>query len=160
MKMRTKATLCGILFFYQFVLTGCAATKARPMNIDQVRRAVDAGNATWILAMRMQDPELLASVFDPTGAMLGSTGKVYRGREGVREAMGGLMQTWGSTETTIDTDNLWVVDCIAFETGRYSYTYKPKGKEKSVSTGRYVVRWKHQPDGSWKIETDLGLPDK
>ena len=74
--------------------------------------------------------------------------------------MGELMEKWGSTETTIDTDNLWVVDNIAFETGRYSYTYTPKGGVQTVSRGRYVVRWKRQPTGEWKIETDLGLPDR
>ena len=160
MKAYANCILCGLVLTVLSIANGCAAPRRIAIDIDEVRRAVDAGNATWITAMRMQDPTLLASVFDPQGVMLGSDGAVYRGPGAVREAMGELMEKWGSTETTIDTDNLWVVDNIAFETGRYSYSYTPKGGVPTVSRGRYVVRWKRQPTGRWKIETDLGLPDR
>ena len=159
MKTLTDIVLYGTALTILSMSTGCTASKGKAMGIDEVRRAVDAGNANWITAMRTQDSALLASLFDPQGSMLGSGGAVHRGPAAVREAMGGLMDKWGPTETTIDTDNLWVVDDIAFETGRYTYTYTLEGGDKTVDRGRYVVRWKRQPDGSWKIETDLGLPD-
>jgi uncharacterized protein (TIGR02246 family) len=159
MKILTRIASVAGVSATCWLMTGCAAAGAKPMGIDDVRRAVDAGNAEWIVAMRTQDPERLASVFDAQGVMLGSDGAVYCGREAVRNAMGRVMTHWGPTETTIDTDGLWVVDDIAFETGRYTYTFTPEGGNRTVSRGRYVVRWKRQPDGSWKIETDLGLPD-
>lgn len=160
MKAYAKLVLCGTALTVLSIANACAAPKRIAIPIDEVRRQVDAGNATWITAMRKQDPTLLASGFDPQGVMLGSDGAVYRGPGAVRDAMGSLMEKWGSTETTIDTDNLWVVENIAFETGRYSYSYTPKGGVKTVARGRYVVRWKRQPTGAWKIETDLGLPDR
>ena len=159
MRILVKLTLLAGVSAPCYLVTGCAAAGDKPMGIDEVRRAVDEGNAQWIAAMRAQDANLLASVFDPRGVMLGSDGKVYRGREAVRDAMGRVMTHWGATETTIDTDGLWVIDDVAFETGRYSYTFTPEGGDQRTSRGRYVVRWRRQPDGSWKIETDLGLPD-
>jgi len=127
--------------------------------MEDIRRHIDAGNAKWIEAMRYQNPQLLASVFDSDGAMLGSAGKVYRGRDAIADAMGGAMKAWGPTETTIDTDGVWVVDDVAYETGRYTYSRKGEDGQDAVSRGRYVVRWKRQDDGTWKIATDMGLPD-
>ena len=64
-------------------------------------------------------------------------------------------------ETTVETTNLWVFGDEAYETGKYSYTFTPEGSDKEVvRAGKYVVIWRIQPDGSWKIYRDIGLPDE
>ena len=125
----------------------------------EVRSAIDAGNALWIEGFRNSDAELLASVFDKNGAILSSSGDRIDGPEAIRERMDVAMARFGPVETTIETMNVWVEGEIAYETGSYSYTFRPGTEEEQVVAGRYVVVWKRQADGSWKILRDIGLPD-
>jgi uncharacterized protein (TIGR02246 family) len=137
----------------------CTHSGGKTLDITTVRSAVDSGNAGWIDAFRKSDGKALSQLFTEDGAMLQSSGEHRRGREAIQKAIQSGMDKMGSTETTIDTDGLWLVDNMAYETGRYSYTYTPKGKDEVRDQGRYVVIWKRQPDDTWKIHVDLGLPD-
>ena len=128
------------------------------MDLSQVRQAVDAGNAAWIEAFRQQNAAALAEVFAEDGAMLRANGQVARGREAIQELMQAGMAKLGPTEMTIDTDGLWIVDNLAYETGRYTYAYTIDGEERR-SAGRYVVVWSPDDEGVWKIKADMGLPD-
>jgi len=130
------------------------------MDASAVRRAVDAGNAEWIEAFRAGDARRIAEIFDESGVMLRSLGSYARGREEIREALGQTMARFGPTETTLQTDDLWVVVDVAYETGRYRYSFTPPAGTPTALTGRYVVRWKRQTDGTWKIDMDLGLADE
>ena len=68
------------------------------------------------------------------------------------------MERLGPTETTIETLNVWLEGDIAYETGKYTYRFKREGKD-VTSSGKYVVVWKRQDNGGWKILRDIGLPD-
>ena len=57
----------------------------------------------------------------------------------------------------IDTEDLWVVDDLAYETGKYTYTYRLVGKEENHIGGHYVTVWKKQSDGGWRIAADMGV---
>jgi len=129
------------------------------MDVDTVRRAIDAGNQEWIEAFRSGDANRLVSIFDGSGTMLCSDGRVARGPDDIRDTISPTMEKFGPTETTIETDEVWVVDNVAYETGRYSYSFTPTDGEPTTLTGRYFVRWKRQRDNTWKIDMDVGLPD-
>lgn len=138
---------------------GCATTGGKPMDQASLRREIARGNSEWIEAFRAGDAKRLANIFDPSGAMLSEGGKFSRGRNDIHDAIAGTMSRFGPTETTIETDDVWLIDDIAYETGRYSYTFTPKDGKEKVLKGRYVVRWKRQPDDTWKIDMDMGLSD-
>lgn len=147
-------TIAWGMFFV--VCPGCATVE---IDIAEIRSDVDAGNAAWIDAFRQSDAAALAEVFNEDGALLGANGKVTRGRERIESAMAEIMAGMGPTETTIESDNLWLVEDTAYESGSYSYTFTPKDKTTQTSAGRYVVLWRRDRDGRWKIQFDIGLPD-
>ena len=125
-----------------------------------VQRAIDAGNAQWRTAFKAQDAELLANIFIADGALLRLNGDVVRGREAIRERMGGAMQRLGPCDVTVTTLNTWVIGDTAHEYGAYTYTWRGDDGQPAHDSGHYVVVWKRQADGSYRIATDLGLPDE
>ncbi len=157
--MYRKSIWLLVLLCSSVAAVAIAAAGSPQDETAEVRSAIDAGNALWIEAFRNSDAELLASAFDENGAILSSSGDRVDGREAIRERMGVAMDRVGPAETTIETLNVWVEGDVAYETGMYSYTFRPGTDDERVAAGRYVVVWKRQADGSWKIFRDIGLPD-
>ena len=49
---------------------------------------------------------------------------------------------------------------VGWTTGRYEV--RKTGADGAItvlSTGRYLTVWRRQPDGTWKVEADIGNPD-
>ncbi len=49
---------------------------------------------------------------------------------------------------------------VGYTWGTWTWTAKgPDGKSTSA-TGKYMTIWRRQPDGSYKVEADIGAPDR
>lgn len=44
---------------------------------------------------------------------------------------------------------------MAYEIGRFSLTVQAKDQPPKVLSGKYVVVWKRQADGGWKLHVDI-----
>jgi uncharacterized protein (TIGR02246 family) len=138
-------------------LVGMAFTFAQDTSTE-IRNAIDTGNARYIEAFAKLDANGLAAVYDKDGARFGPKGSYARGREAIAKKINEFMQSvTGAIRVTIDTEDLWVVDDLAYETGKYTYTYRLVGKEESHIGGHYVTVWKKQSDGGWRITADMGV---
>jgi uncharacterized protein (TIGR02246 family) len=130
------------------------------LNIEYARRAIDAGNAQWIAAFRQAQPALLAELFDEQGVMLAANGDVTRGRAAIRERMTKSMQRLGRIDFTIKTLQVWLANDVAYETGSYTSHFRLPEQGEVSDAGRYMVIWKPQADGTYRIAVDMALPDE
>lgn len=137
---------------------GAGAQSESSAGGPSVRAAIDAGNAAYIAAFAKGDSEALARVYDPNGTRLVANGNTVRGRTAIADQVRRILEQSGPIEVTIDTVELWVVDDLAYETGKWTYSFTPPGQSKQTIGGRYVTIWKRQPDGGWKIFADMGVP--
>jgi uncharacterized protein (TIGR02246 family) len=125
-----------------------------------IRKAIDTGNAKYIDAFAKSDAGALAGLYDESGSRFSPKGIVVRGRPAIAESVAGFMKSvTGPIKVAIETEDLWVVDDLVYETGKYTYTFTPPGKSETQTGGHYVTIWKHQADGSWKIIADMGVPN-
>ncbi len=129
-------------------------------DIHQIRQAIDAGNAQWIRAYKHADAQLLAAVFTEDGQLLRWDGTVTRGRSAIYERMNAAMQRLGPAEVSITTLKVWPIDDLAYEHGAYIYQFRDENQQAVTSSGKFVVIWKRQSDGSYRIALDMGLPDE
>lgn len=125
---------------------------------DAVRAAIDAGNATYIRAMAGGDADLFGSCYDEDAARLHAGGAVTRGRDAIVAEVAAFLDEAGSAAVTIETLEVWVVDDLAHESGRWTYAYTLPGHEQRRLGGIYVTVWKRQEDGGWKIFSDMSVP--
>jgi uncharacterized protein (TIGR02246 family) len=127
--------------------------------LAEVRRAIDKGNAQWIEAWDKADASLIAGLFAEDGVLLGRNGKLFKGPQQILERMKTVLGAAGKgVKATVTTVDLWLDGNTAYETGTYSYRYQEAGKPVN-DEGRYVTIWKKQSDGSWKIASDMGIPE-
>jgi uncharacterized protein (TIGR02246 family) len=152
-----------LLFAFLFILAGIARAQEpapSPVTDAEIRKSIDAGNAKYVDAFAKSDAGALAGLYDESGSRLSPNGVVVRGRPAIAESVTGFMKSvTGPIKLNIETQDLWVVDDLAYETGKYTYTFTPPGKSETQTGGHYVTIWKHQTDGSWKISADMGVPN-
>jgi uncharacterized protein (TIGR02246 family) len=126
--------------------------------LADVRRAIDKGNAQWSEGWKKGDAAMVAAIFADDGVQLLSSGKILKGPQQILERQKTAMQGADpGVIVTVTTTNVWLDGDTAYETGKYKYEYKEKGKP-GMDEGRYVTIWKRQKDGSWKLSMDMGVP--
>jgi uncharacterized protein (TIGR02246 family) len=153
----------SLLFAFLFLFAGIVRAQEPPQSSvtdPEIRKAIDAGNAKYIDAFARSDAGALAGLYDESGSRFSPKGVVVRGRPAIAENVAGFMKSvTGPIKVGIETQDLWVVDDLVYETGKYTYTFTPPGKSETQTGGHYVTIWKRQADGGWKIIADMGVPN-
>lgn len=131
-------------------------------RILQAKPYIDASNRKWCEANRIGDSRLLASLFVEEGALLTGNGRVWSGRAAIDSLFSGVFTTYGTSDMTITTLDIWVIDSLAYEYGRFTQKrHRPPDGDTATATGMYFEIWKQLPDGSWQILRDAGIdPNK
>ena len=61
----------------------------------------------------------------------------------------------GIKDLKITVEDVKVNGDTAYENGKYSIKIQPEGQEGVMDNGKYLVVWKRQDDGDWKIHSDI-----
>jgi uncharacterized protein (TIGR02246 family) len=137
-----------------------AVPEATSEIFAEAKRAIDKGNAEWIEALEKGSPERIAAIFTEDAVMLSQGGKVFKGRQQSLERQKAAMQSvTRPVKVSVITVKIWLDGDTAYETSKYKYEYKEKGKP-TTEEGRYVTAWKRQGDGLWKLSMDMAVPEK
>jgi uncharacterized protein (TIGR02246 family) len=128
-------------------------------DMAAVRRAIDAQNQAWAEATKAGDAAAIARIFADSGVELSlRAGKTSKGRAAIQELFTQMYQNPHATEAVVQTDQVILDGPTAIEYGHYRFTYPPKDGQPQVDSGHYVVVWRKQADGTWRILLDTGLP--
>lgn len=146
------------------VLAGTGAALALDRAADtreQVRRAIEAGNAQWIDGFRRADASPVADSFAEDAVNVGKDGTTDRGRDAIAARMRDYLKTTGpATSARVDIGDFVVDGDLVYEWGRSDARFSPKAGGPDRRVGRYLTCWKRQPDGTWKIFRNNSLPDR
>ena len=132
---------------------GVAATTAS--DAGAVRQAIDASNAKFVEAVKKADTTTIAANYADDAIVMAPGTDAWRGREAIRKGFGGMITSMPAKEFSLKTDDVALGGDLAVETGAYDMTVQPKGGKEMKDKGKYVVVWKRQADGSWKILRDI-----
>jgi uncharacterized protein (TIGR02246 family) len=155
----------SLSFFFAFLLVFAGLVHAQApaqssVTDPDIRKAIDAGNAKYIDAFARSDAGALSGLYDESGSRFSPKGVVVRGRPAIAQSVAEFMKSvTGPIKVSIETQDLWAVDDLVYETGKYTYTFTPPGKSETQTGGHYVTIWKRQGDGGWKIIVDMGVPN-
>ena len=140
--------------------TPAAATLSSAADPAAVRQAIDSSNARFSAAMVKGDTSVIASTYAEDAVMMGANEKAVRGRTEIAKSFAGMHTQMKIPAFEIKAQDVIVSGDHAIETGTYSMTMQPKTGKAIPDVGKYLVVWKHQPDGSWKIIRDIYNSDQ
>lgn len=135
-------------------IAGCApaAVGSRPASPAE-RQAISDANARIVAAVRAGNGAAIAAELAPDATMLPAGMPALAGRDAIAKLFGALA-SMGVTDAAITTQDLTVSGDLAVEVGTNSLTIGG-----TASAGKYLVVWKRQVDGSWKIRYDMTNAD-
>jgi uncharacterized protein (TIGR02246 family) len=123
--------------------------------------AIRAASQEWSNAASSRDLEKAVSfyaddaTYNPPGAPLAS------GKDAIRKvwtnvtAIPGVNLRWVSARVEVARSG-----DLAYDTGAYTLTKNDASGNPVTTKGKYVVLWKKQADGKWKVIEDIDNPDQ
>ena len=138
-----------------------AGSKGKDEDVREARAAIEAANTKFSEAFARGDAKALAAMYTPDAIAFPPDSEMIRGNE----AIGNFWKTTrdsGVQSATLTTVDVGRSGDVAYEVGKVSLTIQPVGKEPTTAAAKYVVVWKRQSDGSWKLHRDIwnSLPAK
>jgi uncharacterized protein (TIGR02246 family) len=106
--------------------------------------------------MKRGDTIAIAENYTDDAVVMAQGAESWRGREAIRKGFGGMLTQATVKEFSLKTDDVTLAGDLAVESGTYEETAQAKsGGPEMKDKGKYVVVWKRQADGSWKIVRDI-----
>jgi uncharacterized protein (TIGR02246 family) len=141
--MMTTARWLGTALMIMTLESGTAAAA------DDVRAAVDAGNAAFKAAFLKGDANAVADLYTEDGEVIAPGAPLARGRPAISGAWQKAMDS-GVKDLTLATEKVESAGDLAVETGKVTLV----AKDGSASHARYLVVWK-RTDGTWQLHRDI-----
>jgi ketosteroid isomerase-like protein len=119
-----------------------------------------AADAAWLKAYQSKDAHKSAAFFDAQGSMLVPHTPVVRGRNAITKfiahgtALRDYKIAWRAKKAGIaDSSDL------GYTSGTYQMSFKDASGKNVSRKGKYLMLWKKQPDGTWKVLFDISNSD-
>lgn len=133
------------------------AAAALSPNADPtaVRHFLDSAQTRYVDAATKGDIAALSAFYTDDALLLAPNAKALRGRAEIDKSNTEMMAAVKVTALKLATDDVITTADYAIETGTYDQTLQPKTGKAIHDVGKYVVVWKKQPDGSWRISREI-----
>jgi uncharacterized protein (TIGR02246 family) len=132
---------------------GCSPAERDP---DQDRAGIDSARRLFAAAYSAGDLERSVDVYTPTAVLMPQYQPALMGRSAIRSYLKRAFEQLSIQLTLSSEEVVFVSDGFAYDSGRYSArTAGRSGGSVTEDVGKYLVLWRRQDDGSWKIERDI-----
>lgn len=137
----------------------------RQQEIQQARAAdevaIRAASAAWSQAATAKDLDKAVSFYAADALILPEKAPALRGHENIRKDWAPLLALPGPG-LSWQTSALQVARSgeLAYETGAYNFVTTDKKGKSTDYKGKYLVIWKKQSNGTWKVAVDTDNPDQ
>ncbi|TIV61850.1 DUF4440 domain-containing protein [Mesorhizobium sp.] len=125
---------------------------------QSAKEAIEAANAEFVKAYNSKDAAGVASKYADDAAAFPPDMARVEGRQNIQKLWQGAIDM-GISELRLTTVDVQESGDFAFESG--SFSLKAPGKDSKVvdATGKYVVVWKKDQNGGWKLYRDIWNSD-
>jgi uncharacterized protein (TIGR02246 family) len=156
--MRSHSRSPSLALLASLALCACAAqqpsTSPTRRGADGVRGQIEQAAARFSDAFNRGDAPALAAMYDTGGVVLAPNAPPMHGRQNIEAFWAGARQQ-GFRTLSLAVDSVEPIGNHAIELGRYSLVIQPPGQAEMTDRGKYMVLWKRQADGSWKLYRDM-----
>ena len=119
-----------------------------------VRADIETVNREIGKAFSRGDAAAIAACYTDDAVVMPPNSQMIKGREAIEEFWKGAMGM-GVRSIQLDTLDVQSGTDLAYEIGNATMIIQPQGGKAATDTVKYVVVWKRQPDGSWKLAADI-----
>jgi ketosteroid isomerase-like protein len=130
---------------------------------SSIRKTIERHNANAVRWYATGDIDSLSSLFSEDAWQMPPNSAPLVGRAAIHEFWSQAIQ-WGKWEFLLQTQDVEVSGTIAVERGKYElkFTAGPAAPSRMASfedRGNYLVHWRHESDGHWRIVGDAPVSE-
>jgi uncharacterized protein (TIGR02246 family) len=130
---------------------GAAAPPASNSAADEA--AIRALDSAWTKSAGDKNVDAFSTYYATDGVLMAPGEAMLKGRDAIHAALAGMVKD-PNFALTFTPDQVTPKGDLAWEIGHYTITFSDKAGKPSPSSGKYVVVWARQADGSWKAVLD------
>ncbi len=139
----------------------CAGAFAQDGHKPPDEKTIRDADIVWSKAAGSKDLEQTVSFYLDDGSLLPYNGPIATGKDQIRQVWSHLMSlpgfglrfAPGKIEVASSGD-------LAYEIGTFELTVNDAQGSPATTPGKYVVVWKKQQKGDWKVAADIFNTDK
>jgi uncharacterized protein (TIGR02246 family) len=143
-----------------FTFASCTAPEKAPeasADPAALRDTIQAREREWSAAFLASNAAGIAALYTEDGASVQASGDWFRGRDGITKGMQAQFDTLAVTAREDIAEEVIPAGNYAVEIGHYSYQGTSKtDKTPRSAAGRYMVLWRKDSDGVWRLHRDIG----
>ena len=160
-RSRIMATIAASLFGAMVV--SCSCNSAHPSIAPSVDDAaakseVEAAMQHYTALLRSGPPSATAAMFTADGELIEPGMDALTGPGAIRNFLEPVMAAVTVESASTKTDSIEVHGRTAEQWGTYEQRIAEHGKEARDYRGRYVVDWRRDTDGQWRIRRFIVQP--
>ena len=136
------------------VATVALVLVAPPAIADSPRDEIEAALVTFTAAFNSGDGAKVAAHYAEDAAVFPPGSPRVDGRAKIQEFWQGAI-TAGLTDLTLKAVEVYGAGDLAYEVGEVSYSAPDSSGQRKTSIGKYIVVWKKDQDGTWRLYRDI-----
>ena len=128
---------------------------------DSPRDEIEAALVTFVQACNRGDGAAVATHYAEDAAVFPPDAPRVDGRANIQGFWQGAIKA-GLRDLTLKAVEVHGTGDMAYEVGEVSYSAPDSSGQRKTATGKYIVVWKKQQDGTWRLYRDIwnGNPAK
>ncbi len=132
-------------------------------DADRVRGVIERHNANAVRWYAAGDVDSLVSIFAEDAWQMPPNNPALVGREAIRTYWREAL-AWGKWDFKLQVQKVDVSGPLAVERGKYILKFTagpgaPPGMPSFEDRGNYLVHWRREPDGQWRLAADAPVSE-
>lgn len=137
-----------------FSLAQLSCGRPETFDVVQVRKSIEEAIAKYSEAIRGGNVAGVVDVYTIDATMVPPDGEMVKGKQAIEEFYKRLFQM-GMKEIVLTTIEVGGSGDTAYEIGKTKVRIQPEGQAAKTDSTRYLVIWKRQAVGTWKVHVDI-----
>lgn len=135
-------------------LVGCATSSTMSGGSESDRAALTERREAWEMAANAAAWDDLAALYADDGVLMAPNAPAVRGRSNIRRFLDELAAL-SPRDVRLAANEVEICGDTAYEVGTYTMSVQPPGAQRMNDSGKYIVIYKRQGDGSWMVARDI-----
>ena len=119
-----------------------------------VRSAIEAAYDTFKAAFNSGNAAGVAALYTDNATLMPPNSEAIHGKQGIQEYWNAGIEM-GLKDLQLTIMDVKVSGDTAYESGKYTIKVPVEGQKDITDSGKYLVVWKQQNDGAWKLHSDI-----
>ena len=146
--------LIGPYFLFIASLGLFSCVRPEPFDVAQTKKSIEVEISKYSKAIQEGNVAGVVAAYTDDAVLLPPGGEMIRGKQAIEELYTKFLQT-GMKEVALTTIEVGGSGDTAYEIGKTKVRIQPEGQEVITDSTKYLVVWKRQVNGTWKVHVDI-----